>query len=102
MVSMVVVVVSPAARSVSFVACSIVRLWWLLLFVVCVFLFLVFCLCLFGVGAPRAGLLGGGVAVCALVCGEGEAGAVVAVFVVFLRGCGGGWVGFLSTVINGV
>lgn len=81
--------VSPAARSVGFVAYLIAQLWLLLLFVVCAFLFLVSCLCLFGVSAPRAGLFGGGVAACAPVCGEGEAGAVVAVFVVSLHGCGG-------------
>ena len=56
---------------------------------VCAFLFLVSCLCLFGVGAPRAGLFGGGVAACAPVCGEGEAGAVVAVFVVAAQRGGG-------------
>lgn len=53
------------------------------------FSFFVSCLCLFGVSAPRAGLLGGGVAACAPVYGEGEAGAVVAVFVVSLHGCEG-------------
>ena len=40
--------------------------------------------------APRAGLLGGGVAACAPAYGDGEAGAVVAVVVVSLRGCEGG------------
>ena len=46
-------------------------------------------LVLFGVCALRAGLLGGGVAACAPAYGEGEAGAVVAVFVVSLHGCEG-------------
>ena len=90
-VSMAVMMVGPAARSVSFVAYSIAQLRLLLLFMVCAFLFLVFCLCLFGVSAPRAGLLGGGVAACAPVYGGGGAGAgaVVAVFVVSLHGCEG-------------
>ena len=78
--------VSPAACSVSFVAYSIAQLRLLLLFMVCAFLFLVSCLCLFGVSAPRAGLLGGGVAACAPAYGECEAGAVVAVFVVASQG----------------
>ena len=92
--------VSPAARSVSFVAYSIAQLWFSLLFMVCAFLFLVSCLCLFGVSAPRAGLLGGGVAACAPAYGGGEAGAVVAVFVVSLHGCGGSWVGFPSIMVK--
>lgn len=59
------------------------------------FFFLVSCLCLFGAGGPRAGLLGGGVAACAPAHGEGEAGAVCAGSVVAL--CGEeGQVGFVS------
>lgn len=40
----------------------------------------------FGVSAPRAGLLGGGVAACAPACCEGEAGAVCAGSVVSSQG----------------
>ena len=78
--------VSPAACSVSFVAYSIVQLRFFLLFVVCAFLFLVCCLCLFGVSAPRAGLLGGGVAACVPAYGECEACAVCAGSVVASQG----------------
>ena len=52
-------------------------------------------LVLFGVCAPRVGLLGGGVAACASACCEGEAGAVCAGSVVAL--CGEeGELGFIS------
>ena len=46
-------------------------------------------LVLFGVRAPRAGLLGGGVAACAPACCEGEAGAVCAGSVVAAQDCEG-------------
>ena len=93
---MMVMMVSPAAPSVSFVAYSIAQLRFSLLFMVCAFLFLVSCLCLFGVSAPRAGLLGGGVAACAPAGGEGEAGAVCAGSVVASqRGEGGAACGCL-------
>ena len=96
-VSMTVMMVCPAACSVSFVAYLIAQLRLLLLFMVCAFLFLVSCLCLFGVSAPRAGLLGGGVAACAPAYGGGEAGAVCAGSVVVSQG-GGGCVWLPSTV----
>ena len=58
-------------------------------------------LVLFGVCAPRVGLLGGGVAACASACCEGEAGAVCAGSVVAAQDCEGGcvWLPSIMTKI---